>query len=169
MKRNLGCFSGYTGMIANPERCSAPLRQAESAQLHWQLAFFIPYRYPAGWTWTCPRCITYDEAIYILTLVPCKVCKPYLVEQLSWELVCIQAWGLRGLIFVQEAELCLKATCMLMKAGEKKPDWRVHVDLDDKYDPKLLSGVHTLQLSLSEDPGSLLVHLSMKHFVSSED
>lgn len=33
MKRNLGCFSGYTGVIANPEGCSAPLRQAELAQL----------------------------------------------------------------------------------------------------------------------------------------
>lgn len=49
----------------------------------------------------------------------------------------------------------------------------MHVVLDDKYDPKLLSGVHTLQVSLSEYLGSLLqqrmVHPSVKHFVSSED
>lgn len=98
---------------------NAALRQAESAQLHWQLALFILYRYPTGWTWTCPRCICYGEAIYILTLVPYKVGKPYFVEQLSWELLCIQAWGLRGLIFVQEDER-LKGHLCVDEGWEKK-------------------------------------------------
>lgn len=38
--------------------------------------------------------------MYVLTLVPYKDCKPYLVGQMSWELAHMQVWGLRGLIFV---------------------------------------------------------------------
>lgn len=38
---------------------------------------------------------------------------------------------------------------------EKRSDWGVHVVLGNKYSPKLLSGVHGFQLSLSQYPGSL--------------
>lgn len=102
-------------MAAERARCSAPLRYAESVQMHSQLRLFIPASVRLA-----------GLGSVLDTQVIAKQCSRATLVTGGADILgtCTYwAWGLRGHSVVQEAVLCLKGTCtscMLMKAEREK-------------------------------------------------